>query len=371
MKGIALITAALIIAGMGTMTRAQESTPAPETTGDADAAEEPTCFDATAPVIKLSYPSRYAEGSENRADFDEAANAAVDAALEPVDDFIIDLAKTANLAIGADPENAPFFADCVLGHLASWADAGALSQLDSQGAKLSVPGRIAGIAIAYAQVRALLPDDDRNAAIETWLADRIAQTQLFFDTDAPPRASENNLRAWAGLAATQVGLLRADDAMVKWGADSIRLVACTANADGSLPNEMWRGKLALHYQIHAISPLVYTAALLANAGQTAEGVPETSGDTTPPESLFEVCDQAIIRAAQFTVAAAKDPKIVETITGERQSFKPGPDDLKSFEFAWITAFLHSNDDPQIAAFGAQFDDLSNSKLGGKQSLIWK
>ena len=317
-------------------------------------APELVCFSSFAPVTKLAYPSRYTKDSKSRSDFDEKADAEVDAALKPVDDFIKKLAAAANNSLTRSNEKAVVAADCVVDRIHEWAVADALSLLESDGAQLSVPSRIAAISIAYAQALPKATLDDRQAVIDDWLRTRVQASILFFDTKAPPRASSNNLRAWAGLGAAQVGMILNDDAMITWAGASVQRVACTANADGSLPNEMWRGKLALHYQIHAVGPLVFTAALLK--------------DKVP--GLLQACDNAVIRAAQFAVAGAKDPQIVEKITSEKQTFNPDPAKLKAFEFAWITAFLSQVEDADIKAFALNFDVLSNSKLGGKQSLIW-
>ena len=317
-------------------------------------AREPVCFASVTPILKLEYESRYTKDSKSRSDFDESANAAVDAALKPVDDFIKKLASTANNSLTRSKERAVLAADCVVQRINEWAVADALSDLGSEGAQLSVPSRVAAIAIAYAQVLPIATADDRQAKIEAWLRTRVETSMAFFDTEAPPRASSNNLRAWAGLGAAQVGLILDDEPMLAWASASVQRVACTANADGSLPNEMWRGKLALHYQIHAVGPLVFSAALLK--------------DKEP--NLMQACNGAIIRAAQFAVAGAKDPKMVEVQAGAKQSFDADPAKLKAFEFAWITAFLSQVEDPEIKAFAQNFPVLSNSKLGGKQSLIW-
>ena len=313
-----------------------------------------TCFAAAPAIVKLAYPSRYTKDSKSRSDFDEKANAAVDAALKPVDDFIVSLATAANASLTSPSDAATVAADCVVDRIHTWAVADALSALETDGAQMSVPSRIAGIAIAYAQALPKATLDDRQAVIDDWLRARVQASILYFDTLAPPRASSNNLRAWAGLGAAQVGLILNDDAMITWASGSVQRVACTAKADGSLPNEMWRGKLALHYQIHAVGPLVFTAALLKGRDP----------------GLLHACDNAIIRAARFAIAGAKDPKMVELVAGEKQKFDPDPAKLKAFEFAWITAFLSQVDDPDIKAFALNFDVLSNSKLGGKQGLIW-
>jgi poly(beta-D-mannuronate) lyase len=316
--------------------------------------DDTVCFAPFEPVTKLAYPSRYTKDSKSRSDFDEKADAAVNAALKPVDDFIKKLASEANKSLTRKDEKAVLAADCVVDRIHEWAVADALSDLDTEGARMSAPSRVAAIAIAYAQVKPTATADDRQAVIEAWLRARVQSSMTYFDTEAPPRASSNNLRAWAALGAAQVGLLLDDQVILDWAVASVNRVACTANADGSLPNEMFRGRLALHYQIHAVGPLVFTAGLLK--------------DKYP--DLLQTCDGAIIRAAQFAVAAAKDPKIVEPIAGEKQTFNPDPAKLKNFEFAWITAFLAQVEDPQIEAFAQNFEEFSNSKLGGKQSLIW-
>lgn len=313
-----------------------------------------SCFAPTAPVTKLAYPSRYAKGSKSRSDFDEKADAAVDAALKPVDDFIVQLAIAANSSLTSTNADATLAADCVVDRIHEWAAADALSALESEGAQMSVPSRVAAIAIAYAQALPKATVNDRQAAIEAWLRARVDASILYFDTEAPPRTSSNNLRAWAGLGAAQVGLVLDDQVMIDWASASVQRVACTAKTDGSLPNEMWRGKLALHYQIHAVGPLVFAAVMLK--------------DRVP--GLLQACDGAVIRAAQFAVAGAKDPKIVESLAGKKQQFDPDPAKLKAFEFAWITAFLSQVEDPTIKAFALNFDVLANSKLGGKQSLLW-
>ena len=344
------------------------------------------CFDATPPVTELNIPSRYKDGSKNRSDFDAEANAAVEAALNPVDDFINVLVKNANAAlqITAPPEvdpKAPVdtaaeaapetqaapeaqtppdlvkqteIANCVVDRIHEWAAANALADMKSQGAQLSVPSRIGGLAMAYAQVRGLATQDARQPEIEAWLTARMQASMLFFDTEAPPKSRQNNLRAWAALAAAQVGLLQNDVVMTTWAANSVKLVLCTATPEGALPNEMWRGKLALHYQIHAVGPLVTTTALL---------------QPTFPD-LLATCDNALLRVVRFTLKAVEDPKLVEAITDKPQKFDPAAEMKRAFQFAWLAPLETLAQEPEFTTFAAKFELLSNSKLGGKQSLLW-
>lgn len=311
------------------------------------------CADVPAPVVSLDHGSRYVAGDDSRSEFDAASNRDVDTQLKPVDTFITDLALAANRAVSS-LEDQPAAASCVLSGLVVWAKADALSDLATMNAQLSAPSRIAGLAFAYAQVEPFLTLPDDQALVKAWLAARATATMAYFDTDAPKNASRNNLRAWAGLAVGRIGLTLEDTAMIDWADASVRLVACQAASDGSLPLEMARKDLALHYQLHAITPLVVTAALLQDGGH----------------DLFSACDGALHRAVDFALAAFEDPKMIRTLTGHAQSYFEGTEELRSFELAWAEAYLSYFPSPELEAFISAYGPLSNSKIGGRQSLLW-
>ena len=320
------------------------------------AQDAPDCPSGAEPVVSLGFGSRYTAESSNRSDFDEESDAAVTAALKPIDAFINALAQATDSLLDPEmePDEARATAACVMAQILRWAEADALSDLSTQGAQLSAPSRVGGIAFAYAAVRDLVPEAEGKAVIEDWLRARARQTMTYFDTEAPPRASRNNLRAWAGVAVARIGVTLDDPLLMGWGAVTATLVACTAGPDGSLPQEMWRGRLALHYQLHAVAPLVVTAALLE--------------DQRP--GLFAICDNAIPRVVAFTVAALADPEPVVEITGKKQTVG-GPDDPpRDFELAWVPAYLRHVDDPALAALVEDVEKLGNSKLGGDQRLLW-
>ena len=311
------------------------------------------CSEVPEPVVSLDHGSRYVAGDDSRSEFDAASNLDVDMQLKPVDMFITDLALAANRAISS-PEDQPAAASCVLSGLVVWAKADALSELATMNAQLSAPSRIAGLAFAYAQVQPFLNLPADQALVEAWLAARATATMDYFDADAPKNASRNNLRAWAGLAVGRIGLTLKDTAMVDWADASVRLVACQAEIDGSLPLEMARKDLALHYQLHAITPLVVMAALLQDSGR----------------DLFSACDGAIHRAVDFALAALKDPKMIRMLTGHAQSYFNGTEELRGFELAWAEAYLSYFPSSKLEDFISTFKPLANSKIGGRQSLLW-
>ncbi len=303
------------------------------------------------PVVRLDHGSRYTSTDKSRSDFDTVSNAEVNKQLKPVDDFITDMSLAANAAVQSGDLAA---VRCVVSGLDAWAQAGALGDIGSMNAGLSMPSRLAGFAWAWAEVKPMVPEGQNGALIESWLSGLAQSTIVFFETTAPPNSRKNNLRAWAGLAVARVGVTLNDPDMLDWADASVRLVACGADPDGSLPLEMARKDLALHYQLHALGALVTTAALLQRDGHT----------------LFEACEGALHRAIRFTVRAFDDPALVTQISGAKQSFFDGSDRLQGFELAWTTAYLATFYAPDIAAFAAPFGDMANSKLGGLQSLLW-
>ena len=313
------------------------------------------CAPTPEPVVSLTYGSHYTEDSADRSDLDEDANAEVEEALGPVDDFIGELAQAANRAQSGGSD-ATLAADCVVDAVHAWAEADALSDLGSMNAQISSPSRLGGIAMAYFQSKphATALDPTRQEVIESWLQERMTATMAYFDTEAPPNASRNNLRAWAGLAAAAVARSTGNEEIADWAAESVELVACQADEDGALPLEMARGPRALHYQIHAVGPLVVAAALLAEDGR----------------DLFSSCDGALHRIVAFVPNAFEDPELVNAKADEEQTYFEGDDELRGFELAWAEAYLSRFDDPRLASFVEGYRPLANSKFGGNQDLLW-
>ena len=145
-----------------------------------------------------------------------------------------------------------------------------------------------------------------------------------------------------------------DDYLTSWAAHSLAVVACPADDLGALPLEMKRGPRAMHYQLHATSALVVTAALLDGEGYRP----------------FELCDRAIPRIAGFVPKAMDDPSLVEERAGEAQTIFEPDSGIEAYQLAWAEAYLSIFDAPEIAEFVKDYRPLSNSKLGGDQSALW-
>lgn len=315
-----------------------------------------TCDPAPEPVLSLSYGSRYAEGDASRSELDAEAEAEAEGALKPVDDFLRDLTKAANGIFEADAPRAAI-ADCLTGQIATWARADAMSDLGSQTAELTIGSRLAGFGIVLMQI---LPDATKaedTADIKAWLGRRMAEQMVFWEEEAPDGARQGNLRAWAAMGAAITASLLEDPVMRGWAAWSASYILCKAAPDGSLPQEMRRGRFALKYQLHAIAPLVITTLVLEREGIELQGL----------------CEGALSRIVQFAVEDLATGAATAALTGKTQSFFDGTDTLEGFHLAWLEAYLLLDtraDRRPLEALAEAWRPLRNSKLGGNQTLIW-
>ncbi len=380
------------------------------TTSSDNEAEGFQCPDFPEATISLSYGSRYKDDSKSRSELDKEADAAVNKALGPSDKFIQILARLADKA----QKNASQREDivhCAIGAIHNWAEADSFSEIDSLTANLSYASRVGGIAIAYAQFKALIPQEqgeptdevtsvgqlqlleetdpqdaeqeaekasvedagalgepedqtekktaqlpeeyrESTKTIEHWLAGLGDSIIHFWETDGPPMASKNNLRAWAALAIIQIGLTVENEDFIEWGLESHRVILDTIDPDGSLPMEMRRGKYALHYQLHAVAPMVTATAMLQEA------------DKRNPQLYMD----RLMMAAKFSLRAIEKPELVEEKTDKPQTVKSGLLEQKKYQIAWLEPLLALEEDPQLDATINDLRPLRNSKLGGNMTF---
>lgn len=318
--------------------------------GDPAMADD-TCPIAPDPVLVLAHGSRYVESDAPGTKIDKQANAAANEELKPVDDFLRDLTQ---LASDRDTKSG---ANCLLQQIAVWANAGALESLQSETAQLTVGSRIASFSLITLQAMNKADHSTDLADVGAWLSRLMTRQMMFWEADASDGAKRGNLRAWAALGAAASALITDDPVMRGWAAWSVSYVVCTANPDGSLPQEMRRGKYALHYQLHAIAPLVVASVLLNKQGI----------------SLQPVCDGALGRIINFALDDLDTGSQSAKITGKIQSYFDGTEALKPFNLAWIEAYLSLDQVPErqrLNDIAKMHRPLSYSKLGGNQTQMW-
>jgi len=315
------------------------------------------CAEPPEPVLSLSFGSRYSDQTGTRSQIDTAAAEEADGALRPVDDFLRDLTTDASKVFEDDADRQEV-ADCIIARISVWARADAMSDLSSETANLTVGSRIAGFGLVLLQVIPFASPSSDLDDIKDWLRKLMRAQTTYWENEAPDGARQGNLRAWAALGGASAATILEDPALRAWSAWSISHIMCSAADDGSLPQEMGRGKFALHYQLHAISPLVVSTLLLERQGIDVQNV----------------CDGALSRIIRFAMNDIDDGAATTAITGDVQSFFDGSDEFEGFYFAWIEAYLQLDDMPDHDAldrFAEQYRPIHYSKLGGDQTLIWQ
>ena len=297
------------------------------------------------PVDALAFQSRYADGDASRSVLDPARAAAAKAAVAELDAFVSEVTRGLNTPEGAA---------CAVARLAAWARADALSELGSETARLTVGARLAGMALALRQAAPLAGDDTAAAEVATWLGRRLAEQRRFWARDAPRGAARGNLRAWAALAAAATADTSGDRSLAAWATWSMQHVLCTAGPDGALPQEMRRGPRALHYQLHAVAPLVTGAAVLRDQGI----------------DLARRCDGALDRVVGYALSEiASDGARTVARTGEAQTLL-ADDAIPPHMLAWLEPWLAMRDDPRAETLAAPLRPLRYSKLGGDVTAQW-
>lgn len=324
------------------------------TTGTARAQDPATCDAAPEPVVSLSFVSRYAEDDTNRSTIDPAREAEAEDALAPLDRFIDDLADRTESLYSGRVKDRQTAAACILDRLGRWAEADALSDLGTQTVQLTIGSRYAAFALILWQTLPYAPDDPRRAAILGWL-DRRMDAQMAFWPEAPRGARTGNLRAWAGLAAAALSVQTGQTELRDWADAAITDVLCSANPDGSLPQEMSRGEFALHYQLHAIAPLVTATVLLERQGVRAS----------------RHCDGALYRIVEFAVSDLDDGARTKAVTGVEQSLFNGSEQLAVFQLAWIEQYQILRRSDALEALAKDLRPLIYTKLGGNQTALWR
>lgn len=320
---------------------------------DAMAQDSAACAPAPPPILSLSLQSRYEGSDGSRATLNEEAKAKAETNLKPLDGFLSDLAKGLGAMLQAPADQRPDLADCLIRQIAQWAEADALSNLETQTAQLTIGSRLAGVALITGQAALYATDIPALELSRDWLTARVKEQMLFWE-QAPRGAASGNLRAWAALAAAATAEQTKDETMQAWAIWSTHYVLCSANQDGSLPQEMTREKFALHYQLYALSPLVTSVALFER-----QGIP-----------MLDQCGGALERAVHFALSDLETGQKSEDITGHVQSFFDGSAQLGDHHLAWLEAYLKLVPDPLAEEIAAPRRSLSFSKLGGNQTLIW-
>ena len=162
-------------------------------------AGQSVCPDAPAPVVTLSYASRYVDDDLSRATIDPKREAEAEVAIAPVDRFIANLTASASELYLGPSRKREAAANCILDRMAVWARAGALSNLETETAGITIGARYAALSLILWQTLPYAYEHPDRASVLAWLNRRMDEQRAFW-VHAPKGTRIGNLRAWTGLA---------------------------------------------------------------------------------------------------------------------------------------------------------------------------
>ncbi len=207
---------------------------------------------------------------------------------------------------------------------------------------------LSGTAIAYLKVRSSgAGTADEDALIQKWFAVLAARVREYFDHKRMRPGSDawNNHMYWAGLSVAAEGIASGDAGTFLWGLTTYEMGMHAVKPDGSLDAEMRRSRMALHYQLYALGPLV----MLAELGES-NGL-----------DLYAERDGAIHRLVEFDITAMKDPSLIVKRTGETQNITVP---YTGLEIGWAVPYIQRFPNADLSKFIAQAPSVRFWQCGG-------
>lgn len=204
-------------------------------------------------------------------------------------------------------------------------------------------------AVAFLKIRGSgVVNDEQTKEISKWLKKLAEENRGYYeDKRAHGQGSDayNNHLYWAGFAIAAAGIACNDENLFRWGIDAYKQGVHDIRDDGTLPLEMDRGQMALHYHLYALAPLM----MLAEFGED-NGI-----------DLYAERDSAIKRLVSRCIAGLEDPSFFQQRTGVTQVTTP---EIEAWQISWAKAYTRRFPDAKISALLAKASRLSYTTLGG-------
>lgn len=258
-----------------------------------------------------------------------------DEAVKPLEDFIRSIAKTSDKYL-QDPVKNLSEGVCTNEWILSWAKQNALlGEMKTNQSYSERKWMLAGIGLVYGKTRAIIKNDE-NLIIEAWLK-KLADLTIAYSDQY--KGTRNNHYYWEGLAVGVVASITKDPKYLSWSKQVFSNAMEKIQKDGSLIEEMNRGKRAIHYHAFATAPLVVMA------------------------SILDLQSDKLRDLVRFTYSAIVSPEQIEKRLGVKQ------DAITTSNLAWLLVYLRRNPDSEMSAFLKTKSSLYTSKLGGNLALV--
>lgn len=204
-------------------------------------------------------------------------------------------------------------------------------------------------AVAYLKVRASgTGTEEQKQNIAAWLKKLAEDNRGYYEDKRHgrrPNDSDNNHVYWAGFAIAAAGIANNDRRLFDWGVEAYRHGVNYIQPDGTLPLEMERGQMALHYHFYALAPLM----MIAEFGEV-NGI-----------NLYAERNYAIKLLIARCLGGLQDPAFFQQRTGVAQVTDAK---VQAWQIGWAQAYVRRFPNAEIAKVLSQADRLNYTMLGG-------
>lgn len=314
---------------------------------DAKASAIP-CAPAPSLPKELVFNGYYVDAHHSVAD--PQAKASYEAASRANEDFV---RRVGSAADGYQTQHSASAAECALSLLrqASQEKAFSVAHLAPNGARdgYYVQGfYLDGLALAYLKMSpSSVGTNQQRSEIEAWLVQIALSVEKFYDDMAREHAGDahNNLTYWGALGVSATGIATGRVDLFDWGVRVYRQALKEIASDGTLPLELDRAAMALHYHLFAVAPLVMIAELGESNGL----------------HLYDENDGSLHRLVKRTVGGLSDPAYFQEKTRNTQQM---PGQLDGRVIGWSVPYVARYPDQVLASLLARASSTSNWQLGG-------
>jgi poly(beta-D-mannuronate) lyase len=204
-------------------------------------------------------------------------------------------------------------------------------------------------AVAFLKVRgSKVAAEGQQKDITAWLKKLAEDNRGYYQHKRGrpgPSDAHNNHLYWAGFAIAAAAIADDDRGLFRWAIDAYKEGTGDIAADGTLPMEMDRGQMALHYHLYALAPLI----MLAEFGE-ANGL-----------DLYAERNYALKRLIALCIAGLQDPSFFRQRTGVSQVTES---EIQAWQISWGQPYTRRFPDAKISELLAKASRLNYTMLGG-------
>lgn len=208
---------------------------------------------------------------------------------------------------------------------------------------------LASITLSYLKIRSFksVQESAYNSTILDWIS-HLEQSVFNDVKNYGPTSAKNNHIYWAALARMLAGIALGNPQTVQWSVDIYRQAMDQIQENGTLPLELKRRSMALHYHYFAITPLLLIAKFAK-----ANGI-----------DLYRENEQRMNKLLNLLLPTLENPDTFSTISGF-----PVNHDLHE-SYTWVELMQALKPTPESNKFLKAHRPIYDTDLGDNVTALW-